>query len=262
MPVEIPRLLEQTAPALCRALESTLPTLSESWWETCVVAKLSFQQRQHVERRNITQLDQLDLAAFIRIVDQNWYELANARSWPYEGRNFVREMKTVRNRWAHSQVASPPPEDVYRDLDTLHRFLTMLCPQDGLTVQVEMKKKALLNKQPERNPQPPIEKPAIEQPTTSTRFSPGDLVRLRANPEKSGAVTAVHLGETEPRYQVFMDGKVGFYYETQLLPAESVLQSDSVVPLAEASVVNLQDHGDSLTVEHKLRERDRATGVL
>ena len=31
-------------------------------------------------------------------------------------RNYVKEMQTVRNRWAHAQVAQPPVDDAYRDL--------------------------------------------------------------------------------------------------------------------------------------------------
>ncbi len=117
MPVDMTSLLEQTAGVLCAALDTMLPKLTAQWWETCVKGKLSFQQRQHVERRGVTRLDELDLAALLRILDQNWFELADAYAWPYDGRNYVKEMQTVRNRWAHAQVAQPPADDVYRDLD-------------------------------------------------------------------------------------------------------------------------------------------------
>ncbi len=65
MLTEVPRLLDETAGVLCRALESLLPGLNHDWWDRYVVGKLSFQQRQHVERRRITKLDQLDLAALL-----------------------------------------------------------------------------------------------------------------------------------------------------------------------------------------------------
>ena len=232
MPTEVSKLLDQAAGALCRALESLLPDLDRDWWKRCVVGKLSFQQQQHIERRGIKDLRQLDLAALFRIVDQNWYELADSRKWPYDGRNFVKEMQTVRNRWAHAQVADPPKEDIYRDLDTLHRFLTLLCPEDTLTSNVAAEKKSLLEAGP--GPQPaPDPAPAAPPPQPATTFVPGNIVRLRADPSKSGAVTAVLAGDKETRYQVFHDGKVASYYESQLMSAETAEQTPTAVPLAE-----------------------------
>ena len=218
-------LLKQTAESLCRALEELLPPLSDTWWESCVEAKLSFQQRQRVRQRGISRLDQLDLSALIRLVDQNWYELADLNNWPYESRNFVKEMQTVRNRWAHSEVTAPPREDVYRDLDTLHRFLALVCPEAELTGLVAHEKKQFLTERSERKQQ--LSK------SNSTQFSPGDVVRLVANPDKSGAVTSVHPVGQETRYQVFIDGKVGSFYESQLEVAETTAEKDWVIPLQE-----------------------------
>lgn len=216
MEVDIHEILERTAGVLCRALTEMLPALDESWWDKCVKEKLSFQQQQHVVRRGITQLEDLDLAALLRIVDQNWYELSDVRHWPRDGRNFVKEMQTVRNRWAHAKVTEPAREDIYRDLDTLQRFLVLIDPDDDLAQDVQTKKEALLHVQVPSAPDP--EKKG--QPKASTAFAPGDIVRLRADPQKTCAVTAVTIGEKEPRYQVFHDGKVAFYYESQLLPVE------------------------------------------
>ncbi len=222
MRTALPRLLDQAAGALCRALESLLPALDADWWERCCVGKLSFHQRQHVERRAISQLDQLDLAALLRIVDQNWYELAGSRNWPRDGRNFVKEMQTVRNRWAHAQVADPPREDIYRDLDTLHRFLKLLSPDDGLITAVARERESLL--ETDLQPQP--------APERATAFVPGDIVRLRADPSMTGAVTAALTGDKEARYQVFHAGKAASYYESQLMPAVAAEETSTVVPLA------------------------------
>ena len=63
-------------------------------------------------------------------------------------------------------------------------------------------------------------------------FVPGDIVRFRTDPAKTGAVTAVDSGETEPRYQVFHDGKVASYYESQLLPMEVSDEGVSVFSLS------------------------------
>ena len=220
-------LLEQATVALCEALEKLLPSLSDTWWETCVESKLSFQQRQRVRQRSISRLDQLDLAALLRLVDQNWYELADLHNWPYDGRNFVKEMQTVRNRWAHAEVTTPPREDIYRDLDTLHRFLALVCPDAKLAEGVAGEKRQLFAEQPDQPRQPPPSKSA------SAQFSPGNVVRLRADREKSGAVTSVHPVGQETRYQVFIDRKVASFYESQLELAEATSETDWVIPLQE-----------------------------
>lgn len=140
----VPELLNQASVLLCKALEELLSQIChDGWWSKCVVGKLSFQQRQQIERRGISRLDQLDLAALLRILDQNWFELADLRKWPYEGRNFVKEMQTVRNRWAHAQVTTPPVDDIYRDLDTLQRFLELICPEPELATIVASAKMSL-----------------------------------------------------------------------------------------------------------------------
>ena len=225
MLLEMNNLLEQAATALCEALEALLPSLSETWWETCVKSKLSFQQRQRVMQRSISRLDQLDLAALLRLVDQNWYELADSHNWPYDGRNFVKETQTVRNRWAHAEVVAPPREDIYRDLDTLHRFLALVCPEAELTGRVADEKKQLLTEQPEHQRQP--------SKSAAVQFSLGDVVRLRADPEKSGAVTSVHPVGQETRYQVYIDGTASSFYESQLELAEVISRTDWVLPLQE-----------------------------
>ena len=227
IPFEMNNLLGRAAASLCEALEELLPSLSETWWETCVKSKLSFQQRKRIMQRSISRLDQLDLAALLRLVDQNWYELAYSHNWPYEGRNFVKEMQTVRNRWAHAEVIAPPREDIYRDLDTLHRFLSLVCPESALTEHVANEKKQLLTEQPEHPQQPQPSKSA------SAQFSLGNVVRLRADPEKSGAVTSVHPMGQETRYQVFINGKVGFFYESQIELAEAMSETDWVIPIQE-----------------------------
>ena len=229
VPADMPGLLERAAGILCQTLHEMLPKLVDQWWDTCVTGKLSFQQRQHVERRGISRLDQLDLAALLRILDQNWFELADAHNWPYDARNYVKEMQTVRNRWAHAQVAPPPADDLYRDLDTLQRFLGLTNPQGPLLFVVQEAKKAVLGFPKEYHSSPPTQ-PSTER---KTLFVPGDIVRLKTNPSQSGAVTQVLAGDMEPRYQIFQDGKIATYYESQLLPDAATAVATKQMPLEE-----------------------------
>ena len=118
-------LLNDAATELCQFLGKILPVLGgEGWWKMSVVNKLSHQQARYVEQRRITTLDGLDLAALLRILDQNWYEISWKMTFPPDARHYIKEMQTIRNRWAHTSVQAYSKDDVYRDLDTLQRFLS------------------------------------------------------------------------------------------------------------------------------------------
>ncbi len=227
------QMLEQTARIICRTLTEILPVLNETWWDKCVKEKLSFQQQQHVARRGIPELEDLDLAELLRIVDQNWFELSNAQLWPREGRNYVKEMQAVRNRWAHTTVAVPSDDDIYRDLDTLQRFLFLLSPDDPLLSEIREAKETVLSKPPSPSPETVLRQQADPQPERRSTYAPGDVVRLRANPSKSGAVISVMPGEKETRYQVFLDGGKASYYESQLMPSDVKDESMTVASLNE-----------------------------
>ena len=107
-------------------LATHLPALGRQWWTTHVENQLSYSQQQRVQERGLTELDQLDIAALLRVIDRNWYELSRMANLPREGRDWVRELQSVRNRWAHASAEQEASEDVFRDADTLDRCLRML----------------------------------------------------------------------------------------------------------------------------------------
>ena len=148
------------------------------------MAKLSFQQQQHAERRHLSKLNDLDLAALLRVIDQNWHELADHCKWPYDARNYVKETQTARNRWAHAGVTDPSPEDVYRDLDTLQRFVSVIAPADPLISKIQESKKSLLSGASNHTP----ELPRMEPKSASSKFTVGEIVRLKSDLTKCGAV--------------------------------------------------------------------------
>jgi ATP-dependent helicase HepA len=232
--MDLSAILNETAQATCEALESMLPQLKDDWWAGCVLGKLSYQQREHVDRRGLTALQRLDLAALLRVVDGNWYDLSHQFSWPYEGRNFVKEMQTVRNRWAHKEIAEPAPADVYRDLDTICRFLRLLAKDSTAAKRAEeAREQALLG---------PTDPPAVthtepeEAALPQFHFSVGDVVHLRDDPLESGAITAVDTAGAEPTYQVFVDGKVRPFFESQLSAKE---KSPDFVPIGPDTLRSL-----------------------
>ena len=60
------------------------------------------------------------------MLDQNWFDLSNMLRLPREGRTWVKELQTVRNKWAHLSSETMPPSEVYRDADTLGRLFTLI----------------------------------------------------------------------------------------------------------------------------------------
>src|SRR4030066_739413 len=110
-------LLSALAVELRNLLNIWWPQLSASWWERHVLDVLTYQQQERVKQSHIDDLSGLDLAALLRVLDQNWYELSSRFNWPKEGRNWLKEAQTIRNRWAHVTAVESEPRDAYRDAD-------------------------------------------------------------------------------------------------------------------------------------------------
>ena len=89
----------------------------------------------------------LDLAALIRVLDQNWYQISTKLNLTSESRHFVKEMQTIRNRWAHSGTDGFPVDDVYRDLDTLQRFAAVIDVDEKFIKEIQAAKASLLSNQ-------------------------------------------------------------------------------------------------------------------
>ena len=215
-------------------LSAHLPTLGEDWWKRLVEDRLSFQQQRMVQERKLTTLRQLDLAALLRILDRNWPELSQVLNLPREGRTWGKELQTVRNKWAHQSTQAIPADDIYRDADTLGRFLDMLgaAPESVAAVEA-LKTNALADMATARGVAAGPSAPAAARSgqagekggrsdrsdspeLTGTMFQMGDLVALRSAPGSVAPIIGVVPGEAETRYHVFLDNRKATYYESQL----------------------------------------------
>ena len=227
------QLIRTATVELAAVLATHLPALGKAWWETHVVDRLSFQQQRTVEERGLANLEQLDFAALLRILDQNWYELSQALTLPREGRTWVRELQSVRNRWAHLSASPVLAEDVYRDADTLARVLDMLGAAPHSVAAVEAVKRDALSdlaapsdslsnstidlaNTPEQTATPNDPKISAAPQAAATLFKVGDLVGLRSDPGTVVPIIGVMAGDAETRYQVFQGGRQATYYESQL----------------------------------------------
>jgi len=255
-------LLQMSARHLCGWLGDVLPKLDQAWWSSLVLPNLSYQQRQRADRDNVKSLDQFDLAALLRILDRNWYEISSRFNLTNQDRNYVKEMQTVRNRWAHLDAHGVDPDDVYRDVDTLQRFFLALDAPSS-TIEAVKQVKGLI-----RNAEPPSPAPIDElepsaEPTPleesreelkpSNGIGAGSLVALVSNPEKTGAVMSVDGSGETARYTVFLDGRPQPFYAPQLKLA--VQASDkNLVKLGElhSLLTGLQIRHPSLSTLYSL----------
>jgi len=186
-------LLNKVSNSLAIYLGQQLPTLFEDWWYEAVLNILSFQQRRRVKERGINSLTALDLAALLRVLDQNWYRISIKLKLTSESRHFVKEMQTIRNRWAHAGTDGFPVDDVYRDLDTLQRFAAVIDADKKFINEVQAAKASLLS---DRNPEPDKDGDLEQQPNkrikdNSAELKPGQIVFLKSDPSIKGAVVAV-----------------------------------------------------------------------
>ncbi len=62
--------------------------------------------------------------------------------------------------------------------------------------------------------------PALRSGTDQTKFSPGQMVFLKSDPSKKGAVVGVLPGQSENRVKVFVGGNTQTYYASQLQAEE------------------------------------------
>ena len=256
MSTKMGELLNQAAAELCLFLGNKLPAVGgENWWAKLVVDKLSFQQQRYAEQHGIIELGRLDLAALLRVLDQNWYELSWKVTFPPDARHFVKEMQTVRNRWAHVSVQEYPRDDIYRDLDTLQRFLAVVGASEGLQDQVRAERKALIGSEhPARGETTGTVPIGEEVQGEGAAFQLTQIVRLKSDSSKAGPVLSVQELEVENRYQVFMDGASKWFYESQLEVVLSEGEGQALVSLNQfhAHLTALQIQHPSLSTLYSL----------
>lgn len=221
-------LLREASRDLSSFLGNALPQLSDDWWNSHVIDRLSFQQQRAAAERGIRTLAQLDFATLVRVLDQNWFELSERFSWPRDGRNWIKELQTVRNKWAHASGEEPAPAEIYRDVDTLGRVLSLI-RADATTLQaVEGEKQRMLSRMAHlATAAEPLGPPSDVSQQPATLFHIGDIVALRSDPSRLLPIVEVMAGTGECRYHLFENGTKSLYYESQLQPASAPIHREA-----------------------------------
>ncbi|MGE0082798.1 MAG: helicase-related protein [Desulfococcaceae bacterium] len=228
-------LLHEASVYLVRYLEKILPGLFNDWWKDGVMNTLSYQQQRRLEQQGINALGGLDLAALLRVLDQNWYNISSKMNYSPETRHFVKEMQTVRNRWAHVGAEGFNAEDIYRDMDTLQRFSEVMEADDGFIENIRKIKKNLI-----------VENTVSSHGKTGSdhsEFTVGQIVCLKADPSVTGAVIGVLPGQPENRYIVFQNGKQIPCYASQL-------KAEEKTGIELTSLAEFHAHLSALQIRH------------
>lgn len=204
-----------------RFLERELPTLGPDWWNQGVLTKLTYQQRALVDENGWSSLAELDVAAALRVLDQNWDLFKGKNLVKWDDRNWLKEASSVRNRWAHDAPGREPSLDrAYRDLDTLALLANALDPGSSEAEQLASARTAALTRLAPAPPAASDSAPAPEPPLLFG-FTPGAIVRVKARPELTGVVT--HVDNTGPqlRLTVFHGQMMQTYFESQVEVVET-----------------------------------------
>lgn len=245
-------LLQASVEVFSAWLNGKLPALSSKWWVNNVVNRLTFQQQRLVEEKQVQSLAGLDLAAILRVLDQNWSEIAGAEPLPRDARNWLKELQSVRNRWAHAPAGGVSPTDAFRDADTLERLLKVVGADEVLMSKLNAFKAVTLARIAPAAPAPqaPVVSPlavsapipeavARTAPEASThKFAVGHLVCLRSNPTAIFPVLEVLAGiGSKTRYRVFESGVRQVYYESQLQALDKAAEDRKVLSAIELSAM-------------------------
>lgn len=174
-------LLKSVALVLADYLTARLPKVGGDWWTTRVISCMSPHQHRAIQKVTPGSLRMLDLAALLRVADGNWRTLSDMEVLTSQDRNYLKEMVAVRNRWAHETATPVTDEDVYRDLDTIERFLRVISNSSEMVQEIQKAKKSLLARMASHNTDRPLR--------------PQDVRKAVANPASIPVDKAVALVE-------------------------------------------------------------------
>lgn len=135
-PAKLHEALLKSKIKLASWLEEKLAKLDADYWRNLVMPKVSYNQKQMIDRKRSTKLSQLDLAVLLRVLNKNWDDLAYKFNIEDRVRNYLNELQDIRNRYAHMSDY-PNGEDFARDVDTLARFLEGIGVDEEFVKQVK-----------------------------------------------------------------------------------------------------------------------------
>lgn len=203
---------------LCAWLGKMLPRVGEDWWQVCVIDNLSFAQKQYAAENEYSKLDDLDLAAMLRVADKSWYDMRSFAYLPTRDRQCVREMVKVRNNWAHLAVAIADKDVVLRDLDVILAFFENVMFTNKYTEGIADFRREIENADFSAvfDDTPTKVEAPTPAPTSTGDIQEKDQVFLMGAPDTRGMVFSVTDVGGIKKYEVFVDGEIKTFYDGQI----------------------------------------------
>lgn len=214
---KINEALHQSTIVLADWLKKMLYRISDNWWQECVMDKLSYNQHNLAVERNITKLEQFDLAALLRIADRNWYAMRDFAYLPTKERECIREMLIVRNNWAHCSGILPSKENTLYDISVIIEFLEQRCCDLIFIDELYKLKDAIECDIDSAAFSDSIDIISIEDSTIiNNSIEEKSMVYLIGQPDKKGMVFSVETIGNTKKYEVFVDGTLKTFYDGQV----------------------------------------------
>lgn len=210
--------LHTSAIVLSGWLEQILPRTSPDWWTDSVLDNLSASQRETALLKGYQKLEDLDLAALLRIADGCWTIITQYANRPGSERDCIRDMMRVRNNWAHCSETLPGKDAILADLITLRGFYE----QRGCDSEIIHSVDDMIER--------------VKSPTTidfdnlsvyrckeaaiddKGEIAEKSLIYLIGEPSVRGIVMDVTEIDGIKRYQCFVNGEFKTYYTGQIAP--------------------------------------------
>lgn len=219
---KIHEYLHSATKEFCAWLGKMLPRVSDDWWQVCVMDNLSFVQKQYAEENGYSKLEDLDLAALLRVADKSWYDMRSFAYLPTRDRQCVRDMMKVRNNWAHLSGAIADKDVVLRNLDTCLSFFENVIMTNKYTQGITGFKQEIENTDFSAVFSEETAAVKIPEPLTAAGdIQEKDRVFLTGNPDTKGMVFSITDIGGMKRYEVFVDGEIKTFYEGQIQKVHS-----------------------------------------
>ena len=194
-------------------LANKLPRLTDRWWEELVLNNLSTMQRSQIENAGITTVDGLDLAAILRIYDRNWFVITSSYFINNKERQHIRDMKEVRNTWAHISAQEISKEKVIRDVNTI---IDLMCVFGASSLDVRDMEGFIFDIEEDKE----IQKKVLKKPDTpltkenngTSEIAVGSMITLVSDNSVVGAV----IGINGDKYSVLVGSEVKSFYKEQI----------------------------------------------
>ena len=208
---------------LCAWLGKMLPRVTDEWWQGCVIDNLSIAQREFVEEKGYSTLEELDLAALLRVADKSWYDMRSFAYLPTKDRQCVRDMVKVRNNWAHIGGSISDKDIVLRDLDTVLAFLENVMMTNRYSQSIYDFRKEVENVDFSAvfDEAPVVVTMPETVPTSPDEIKEKDRVYLTGDPNTKGMVFSVDEVDGTKKYEVFVDGEIKTFYAGQIQKIDS-----------------------------------------